>query len=113
MFLFLQYHLVGVTVALIDVAVDAAPVHRRTVGGDAVVGGHVDGLVDGAEAVILPCAAVYGGGIDMQLSFHCDTLLSNRHVVVLSAPAFVEFIVSQNIRFVKQMISITFIKIYN
>lgn len=74
--LVLQHHLVGIAVALINVAVDAAPVHRRAVGGDAVVGGHIDRLVNGAEAVVLPSAAVYGGGVDVQLSFHGDALLS-------------------------------------
>ena len=74
--LVLQHHLVGIAVALINVAVDAAPVYRSSVSGDAVVGGHIDRLVNGAEAVVLPSAAVYGGGVDVQLSFHGDALLS-------------------------------------
>ena len=80
--LVLQHHLVGVAVALVNVAVDAAPVHRGTIGGNAVVGGHVDGLVDGAEAVVLPCAAVYGSGVDVQFSFHIHTLLSDYYAVL-------------------------------
>ena len=64
------------SVSVVSSSVDAAPVHRRAVGGNAVVGGHIDRLVNGAEAVVLPSAAVYGGGVDVQLSFHGDALLS-------------------------------------
>ena len=66
----LQDHLVRIAVALIDVAVDAAPIHRRSVGGDAVVGGHVDRLVDRAEGVVFSRAAVDGKAVDVQFFFH-------------------------------------------
>ena len=68
--LLLQHHLVDVAVALIDVAVNTAPVHGRSVGGDSVVGGHIDGLVDSAEGIVPAGSAVDRSGLGMQCMFH-------------------------------------------
>ena len=54
----LKDHLVDVAVALVDVAVRSAPVHWCAVGGDAIIGGHVDRFVDRAESIVLAGAAV-------------------------------------------------------
>lgn len=55
--LILKDHLVHIPVPAVDIAVDAAPVHWSSVGGDAIVGGHVDGLIDGTKGIVFPGTA--------------------------------------------------------
>ena len=71
----LQHHLVDVAVALVDVAVDAAPVDGRAVGGNAVVGRHVDRRVDRAESIVPARAGVNRQRVDAQFPFHEKTPL--------------------------------------
>ena len=73
--LVLQDHLVRVAVALINIAVDAAPIHWSPVCGDAVVGGHVDGLVDGTEGIVLPGAGMNCCCLDVHIFIHFPYLL--------------------------------------
>ena len=49
---------------------DAAPVHWSSVGGDAIVGGHVDGLIDGTKGIVFPGTAVDGHGLLAQFLIH-------------------------------------------
>ena len=68
--LFLQNHLVYVAVALVNVAMDAAPIHGGAIRGDTVVGGHVNGFIDGAKGVILSRSAMDSHCCDMQIVLH-------------------------------------------
>ncbi len=70
--LFLQYHLVDIAVAGIDVAFRPAPINGRTVCGDAIVGSHVNRLVDCAKSIVFSGTAVYGYGMDICMFFHCN-----------------------------------------